>query len=64
MWLAFSKGLGLHGLWIGLSFSLIYCATWGVYLCFQTDWQREVLKVMDRLAEDQKRGNHEIERQG
>ncbi|KAJ7033193.1 MATE efflux family protein [Mycena alexandri] len=48
VWLAFNCDLGLHGLWIGLTVSLIYCAVIGTYLCVATDWDHEVRKVVAR----------------
>ena len=55
MWLAFKKHLGLHGLWMGLTVSLIYCATLGTYICIRTNWHREVQKVLARLADNKGR---------
>lgn len=52
----------LQGLWIGLTVSLVYCAFFGVWLCLVTDWEREVQKVMDRLAKDKHRGPEDAER--
>jgi len=52
VWLAFKVGLGLAGLWIGLTASLVYSAVIGVYICLRTDWTHEVQKVFDRLAKD------------
>ncbi|KAJ7255220.1 MATE efflux family protein [Mycena rebaudengoi] len=55
-WLAFRWDMGLHGLWIGLTVSLVYCAVLGTLLCVRTDWDHEVKKVMARLnAEDKSR---------
>ncbi|KAH9958017.1 MATE efflux family protein [Russula dissimulans] len=51
-WLAFRRNMGLHGLWYGLTLSLIYCATVGVWLGLKTDWNREVKKVRERLEAD------------
>ncbi|EIW77128.1 multidrug Oligosaccharidyl-lipid polysaccharide flippase [Coniophora puteana RWD-64-598 SS2] len=50
--LAFSPrfDLKLAGLWIGLTVSLVYCSVFSTWLCVRTDWEREVRKVMDRLA--------------
>ncbi|GBE87674.1 Uncharacterized transporter [Sparassis crispa] len=59
IWLTFKHGLQLHGLWIGLTVSLVYCATVGVWICVRTDWDREVEKVRIRLAADQKRHHRE-----
>ena len=47
-WLAFKQNFGLHGLWYGLTVSLIYCSAWGLYLCLRTDWEQEVAKVQTR----------------
>ena len=44
--------MGLHGLWYGLTVSLIYGSTVGVWLGLTTDWNREVEKVRKRLEED------------
>ncbi|KAI0040201.1 MATE efflux family protein [Auriscalpium vulgare] len=52
VWLAFSRGMELHGLWIGLTVSLVYSAVVGVYLCLVTDWPHELDKVQKRLAAD------------
>lgn len=52
MWLTFGWGMGLHGLWIGLTVSLIYCALIGTWLCLRTDWNREVWKVIKRQEQD------------
>ncbi|KAF9459120.1 MATE efflux family protein [Collybia nuda] len=54
MWLAFSKGMGIHGLWIGLTVSLVYCSVFGTVLCLRTDWDREVWKVTQRLKDQDK----------
>ena len=46
----------LHGLWYGLTISLVYCAVLGTIICLRSDWDHEVNKVMDRLkAEDKAR---------
>ncbi|KAK0489073.1 MATE efflux family protein [Armillaria novae-zelandiae] len=50
--MAFKAGMGLHGLWYGLTISLIYCAVFGTLLCIRTDWNHEVAKVMARLKEE------------
>ncbi|KAJ7698727.1 MATE efflux family protein [Mycena rosella] len=57
-WLAFTWDFGLHGLWIGLTVSLVYCAVFGTLLCVRTDWDREVRKVVARInAENKTRGD-------
>ncbi|KAJ6571996.1 mate-domain-containing protein [Mycena capillaripes] len=59
-WLAFDRDLGLHGLWIGLTVSLVYCAVFGTLLCVRTDWDREVRKVVARItAESKARGGQD-----
>jgi multidrug resistance protein, MATE family len=52
LWLTFRRNMGLHGLWSGLTVSLIYSATVGVWLALKTDWNWEVQKVQKRLAAD------------
>ncbi|KIM37128.1 hypothetical protein M413DRAFT_20353 [Hebeloma cylindrosporum] len=49
IYLAFSLDYGLYGLWIGMTLSLVYCASIGLYLCLRVDWNSEVQKVMKRL---------------
>ncbi|KAI0031948.1 MATE efflux family protein [Vararia minispora EC-137] len=63
IWLAFKRDAGLHGLWYGLTVSLVYSAVAGVYLALTTDWAKEVRKVEERLEEsgkiaDGEAGNH------
>ncbi|OSD07821.1 MATE efflux family protein [Trametes coccinea BRFM310] len=60
VWLAFWRDMQLHGLWIGLTVSLVYCAAAGVWLCLRTDWNREVEKVRVRLEAD-KHSNGDVE---
>jgi len=52
IWLAFKENMGLHGLWLGLTVSLIYCAVVGTILCLRADWDRQVQKALGRLAVD------------
>ncbi|KAF4616349.1 hypothetical protein D9613_008614 [Agrocybe pediades] len=54
VYLAFSHHMKLHGLWIGLTFSLIYSALIGTWICLRTDWDKEVHKVAERLKEEDK----------
>ncbi|EDR01957.1 multidrug/Oligosaccharidyl-lipid/Polysaccharide flippase, partial [Laccaria bicolor S238N-H82] len=49
IWLAFSWDMKLHGLWYGLTISLVYCAVLGTIICLRSDWDHEVDKVMNRL---------------
>ncbi|KAF8870967.1 MATE efflux family protein [Gymnopilus junonius] len=55
IYLAFSHHYGLHGLWVGLTFSLVYCAVIGTWVCLRSNWDRQVYKVMQRLKEEDKR---------
>ena len=50
--MAFRRNMGLHGLWYGLTVSLVYGSTAGVWLGLRTDWNREVQKVQKRLEAD------------
>ncbi|KAL1674618.1 mate-domain-containing protein [Schizophyllum commune] len=52
VWLAFSFNYGLHGLWIGLTLSLVYCAAFGWWFAWRTDWEREVAKVQARVERE------------
>ncbi|KZT68931.1 MATE efflux family protein [Daedalea quercina L-15889] len=54
LWLTFWRDMHLHGLWVGLTVSLFYCGTVGVWICVRTDWVREVEKVRARLEADGK----------
>jgi len=54
VWLAFRWNFGLHGLWIGVTVSLAYCAAIGTFLCLRTDWDQEVVKVKERIAEEER----------
>ncbi|KAM6496606.1 MATE efflux family protein [Amanita muscaria] len=56
IFLAFKWKMGLVGLWLGITASLIYYAALGTYLCVQTDWNREVVKVMERMAREESKG--------
>ncbi|KAJ6556154.1 mate-domain-containing protein [Mycena capillaripes] len=46
--------MGLYGLWIGLTISLVYCAFFGTWICVRTDWNKEVCKVRERLAKERR----------
>ena len=64
LYLAFTCHLGLHGLWYGLTSSLVYCAALGSWICFRTDWNKEVAKVMQRLKADEQTKKDLEETQG
>lgn len=52
MLLAFKYGMGLLGIWVGLTTSLVYCAVLGTWLALRTDWDYQVEKVYKRLASE------------
>jgi len=52
LWLAFKQDLRLFGLWWGLNIAILWQASISSYLCITTDWQKEVDKVIARLAVD------------
>lgn len=64
IYLAFSWKLGLHGLWLGLTFSLVYSALIGTWICLRSNWPKEVAKVMARLKEEERVRVLEIESAG
>ncbi|KAF9476806.1 MATE efflux family protein [Pholiota conissans] len=63
IYLAFGKKMGLFGLWLGLTFSLVYCAVFTTWIALKTDWNFEVQKVAQRIKdEDKLRATEERER--
>jgi len=50
IWLAFRQNMGLHGLWYGLTVSLIYSSVVGVTMALRADWNQESEKVQKRLG--------------
>ncbi|KAG5638924.1 hypothetical protein H0H81_008693 [Sphagnurus paluster] len=52
--LTFKWNMGLNGLWLGLTASLVYCSVIGTLLCLKTDWYEEVERVIKRNAEEDK----------
>ncbi|KAI6025992.1 MATE efflux family protein [Pisolithus marmoratus] len=52
LWLTFKRGFGLFGLWWGLNLAMVFATSIGLYLCLTTDWDKEVDKVVARLAVD------------
>jgi len=52
MLLAFKYGMGLLGVWVGLTVSLVYCAVLGIWLALRADWDHQVEKVYKRLASE------------
>ncbi|KAI0674131.1 MATE efflux family protein [Trametes maxima] len=61
IWLAFWRDMHLHGLWVGLTVSLVYSAAAGVWISVRADWEREVEKVRIRLEADRKDGGGDVE---
>lgn len=55
IWLTFRRDMGLHGLWYGLTISLVFSAFVGVWLAVATDWDKEVRKVVARLEIDSRK---------
>lgn len=55
MLLAFKSGMGLLGVWVGLTVSLVYCAVLGTWLALRTDWDHQAEKVHKRLASESER---------
>ncbi|CCA70523.1 related to ethionine resistance protein [Serendipita indica DSM 11827] len=52
--LAFKAGLGLEGLWVGLTLALVFVGVTGLYICtIRTNWETEVHKAMVRLGHEQ-----------
>jgi len=49
IWLAFRQNMGLHGLWYGLTVSLIYSSVVGVTIALRADWDKELEEVQERL---------------
>jgi len=52
LWLTFSHGMELYGLWTGLTVALVFAALAGIVLVLRSDWQHEVDKVQARFAAD------------
>ena len=50
--LAFKRDWGLFGLWWGLTIGMAWVVVLGSYFCVSTDWEKEVERVMARLAVD------------
>lgn len=50
--MTFKQHWGLFGLWWGLTVAMVWVVILGTYLCQMTDWEKEVEKVMARLAVD------------
>ena len=52
LYLAFSREMGLIGLWVGLTMALVYCSAAGLWICLRTDWEKEVRKVVMRMDKE------------
>lgn len=46
--------MGLVGLWIGQTVGVIYCAGLSTFICLRMDWDVEMVKIIERLDEEQK----------
>ncbi|KAG6835717.1 hypothetical protein H0H93_015377, partial [Arthromyces matolae] len=55
MWLAFRWGVGLAGLWIGLTVGLAINSLCLIFIWSRTDWNDEVAKVMERNSREERR---------
>jgi len=55
VYLGFTKHYHLDGLWLGLTFSLVYCAVIGTWVCLRTDWDSQIRRVLQRLKEEDRR---------
>ncbi|PPQ85010.1 hypothetical protein CVT25_010399 [Psilocybe cyanescens] len=64
LYLTFTHDMGLHGLWVGLTFSLVYCAVSGTWIALTTDWEKEVGKVARRVREEDRKRREEDEEGG
>jgi MATE family multidrug resistance protein len=63
LWLTFKQNMELSGLWYGLTAALVYGSALGIWLSLTTNWNKEVAKVIERLAVDKKfRGQVDHER--
>ena len=62
IWLAFRCNVGLHGLWYGLTVSLVYGSVVSVWMGLNADWNKESEKVQKRLegakANQDEHGRH------
>ncbi|GJJ08326.1 hypothetical protein Clacol_002537 [Clathrus columnatus] len=61
LYLTFKLGMGLIGLWLGLTVALVYCAVLGVWIALRTDWNLEVQKVKDRAERERQLGKRMAE---
>ena len=57
IYLAFKQGMGLLGLWVGLTIALVSTSGVGGLIVLRADWDFEVKKVMERLEGDRNVGN-------
>lgn len=64
VWLTFRWDMGLPGLWVGLTVSLVYCSFFGTGVCLKTDWDRQVEKVNMRLQADERARQAEMRKGG
>jgi len=48
IYLAFARGLGLSGLWIGIAAALICGGIAGLLICLKMDWDWAILNAHER----------------
>ncbi|KAF4618730.1 hypothetical protein D9613_010162 [Agrocybe pediades] len=60
LYLAFKQHMNLHGLWLGLTVSLVYCAFAGTYVSLRTNWDLEVEKVAERVKAEERARMEEV----
>ncbi|KAF4618732.1 hypothetical protein D9613_010160 [Agrocybe pediades] len=60
LYLAFKQHMNLHGLWLGLTVSLVYCAFAGTYVSLRTNWDSEVEKVAERVKAEERARMEEV----
>ncbi|KIY63126.1 multidrug/Oligosaccharidyl-lipid/Polysaccharide flippase [Cylindrobasidium torrendii FP15055 ss-10] len=53
--LTFKAGMGLDGLWYGITLALVYCSVVGGWICLRTNWVSEVEKTVKRLEHEKKK---------
>ncbi|KAF4618728.1 hypothetical protein D9613_010164 [Agrocybe pediades] len=60
LFFTFKLHMDLYGLWLGLTFSLVYCAAAGTYVSLRTNWDSEVEKAAERVRAEERERLEEI----